>query len=40
MANVSQIVAIDRSQLLERTGRVSKTQLEEVLSGLDVVLGR
>lgn len=40
VANVSQIVAIDRGQLLERAGRVSKIQLEEVLSGLDVVLGR
>ena len=40
VANVSQIVAIDRSQLLDRAGRVSKTVLEDVLSGLDVVLGR
>jgi mRNA interferase MazF len=40
VANVSQIVTIDRSQLLERAGRVSKSQLEEVLAGLDVVLGR
>jgi mRNA interferase MazF len=40
VANVSQIVTIDRSQLLERAGRVSKAQLEEVLAGLDVVLGR
>jgi mRNA interferase MazF len=40
VANVSQIITIDRSQLLERAGRVSKSQLEEVLAGLDVVLGR
>jgi len=40
VANVSQIVTIDRSQLLERAGRVSNAQLEEVLAGLDVVLGR
>ena len=39
-ANVSQIVTIDRSQLLERAGRVSKAQLEDVLAGLDVVPGR
>ena len=40
VANVSQIVTIDRSQLIERAGRVSKAQLEDVLAGLDVVLGR
>ncbi len=40
VANVSQIVTIDRSQLFERAGRVSKAQLEDVLAGLDVVLGR
>jgi mRNA interferase MazF len=40
VANVSQIVTIDRSQLIEQAGRVSKAQLEDVLAGLDVVLGR
>ena len=40
VANVSQIVTVDRSQLLEPAGRVSKAQLEDVLAGLDVVLGR
>jgi mRNA interferase MazF len=40
VANVSQIVTIDRSQLIELAGRISKKQLEEVLTGLDVVLGR
>ena len=40
VANVSQIVTIDRSQILDLAGRVSKTQLEDVLAGLDVVLGR
>ena len=40
VANVSQIVTIDRSQLLALAGRISKKQLEEVLGGLDVVLGR
>ena len=40
VANVSQIVTIDRSQILDLAGRVSKTQLEDVLAGLDVVWGR
>jgi mRNA interferase MazF len=40
VANVSQIVTIDRAQLLERAGRISQAQLEDVLAGLDVVLGR
>jgi len=40
VANVSQIVALDRSVLADRSGRVSKKQLELLLSGIDVVLGR
>ncbi|RPH71841.1 MAG: type II toxin-antitoxin system PemK/MazF family toxin [Myxococcaceae bacterium] len=40
VANVSQIVTIDRSLLTERVGRVSAKQLELVLAGIDIVLGR
>ena len=40
VANASQIVALDRSVLDERTGKLPRTKLELVLSGLDVVLGR
>lgn len=40
VANVSQIVTLDRDVLTERVGRVSKRQLELVLAGLDLVLGR
>jgi mRNA interferase MazF len=40
VANVSQIVAVDRSILVERIGRVSRTQLRLILEGIDVVLGR
>ncbi len=40
VANVSQIVTLDRSLLTERVGRISKRQLELVFAGLDVVLGR
>lgn len=40
VANVSQIVAIDKAVLVERAGRVSKQQLQLVFAGFDVVLGR
>jgi mRNA interferase MazF len=40
VANVSQIVALDRSILRERVGRLSRDQLELLFSGIDVVLGR
>ena len=40
VANVSQIVAIDRTFLTERVGRLSKRQLALVLAGIDLVLGR
>jgi mRNA interferase MazF len=39
VANVSQVVTLDRGVLTERVGRISKKQLELVLAGLDVVLG-
>ena len=40
VANVSQIVALDRAVLTERAGKLSLAKLELVLSGIDVVLGR
>ena len=40
VANVSQIVSLDKALLTERAGRLSRTQLGLVLSGIDVVLGR
>jgi mRNA interferase MazF len=40
VANVSQIVAVDRTVLTERTGRVSRNQLNAIFAGLDIVLGR
>lgn len=40
VANVSQIVALDRSILTERVGKLSRPKLELILSGIDVVLGR
>ena len=40
VANTSQIVAIDRALLTERAGRVSRSQLDAILDGIEVVLGR
>ena len=40
VANVSQIVALDKSVLTERAGRLSAAKTELVLSGIDVILGR
>lgn len=40
VANVSLLVALDRSQLRERIGKVSRRQLDLILSGIDIVLGR
>ena len=40
VANVSQVVALDRTLLSERVGKLSKSKMELLLSGIDVVLGR
>ncbi len=40
VANVSQIVAIDRGLLTERVGRISAAQLDRIMAGIDLVLGR
>ena len=40
VANVSQLVTLDKTHLTERTGKLSRSKLELVLSGIDVVLGR
>ena len=40
VANVSQLVALDRSILVERVGSLSSAKLELVLAGIDLVLGR
>lgn len=40
VANVSQIVALDRTALTERVGHISSAKLELVLRGIDLVLGR
>lgn len=40
IANVSQIVTIDKATLTERVGRLSRPKVDLVLAGIDVVLGR
>ena len=40
VANVSQIVAVDRGVLSERVGRLDEQSLALVLAGIDLVLGR
>lgn len=40
VANVSQIITLDRSALTDRVGRLPEAKLDLVLYGIDVVLGR
>jgi mRNA interferase MazF len=40
VANVSQLVTLDKTELAECTGKLPRRALELVLSGIDVVLGR
>jgi len=40
VANVSQIISVDRDLLSERVGKLPRAKLELLFSGIDVVLGR
>ena len=40
VANASQIITLDRELLTEEVGKLSKRQLELILTGIDIVLGR
>ncbi|MEO6165168.1 MAG: type II toxin-antitoxin system PemK/MazF family toxin [Candidatus Binatia bacterium] len=40
VANTSQLVTLDREQLTEEVGKLSKRQLELILAGIDTILGR
>ena len=40
VANASQIVALDRATLTTRVGKLGPRRLVQILSGIDVVLGR
>ena len=40
VANVPQVIALDKSLLTERAGKLSRAKTDLVLTGIDVVLGR
>lgn len=40
VANVSLLLAVNRHQLEERVGLITERELEQVLIGVDMVLGR
>ncbi len=40
VANVSQVITLDRNFLIERAGRLPVDLLEEILDGIELVLGR
>jgi mRNA interferase MazF len=40
VANVSQMIALDRSFLTERSGRLAPKVLAQTLHGIDIMLGR
>ena len=40
VANVSQIVTLDKDLLTERVGKLPRAKLELLFSGIDVVLGK
>lgn len=40
VANVSQLVALDRTLLEERVGRIPRARISLLLAGIDTVLGR
>jgi mRNA interferase MazF len=40
VANVSQVLALERELLTERAGKLPRAKLDLILSGTDIVLGR
>lgn len=40
VANVSQLVTLDRDLLEDRVGRIPRAKINLLLSGIDIVLGR
>ena len=40
IANVSQVSALDRTLLEQPMGRISRTKIDLLLAGIDIVLGR
>jgi mRNA interferase MazF len=40
VANVSQLVTLDRSALEEHVAKLSRRRVETILAGIDAILGR
>jgi mRNA interferase MazF len=40
VANVSQIITVDKRTLMERVGKLSQSKIELIFSGIDIILGR
>lgn len=40
VANVSQVISLDRDLLCERVGNLPRAKLQLVLAGIDIILGR
>jgi mRNA interferase MazF len=40
VANVSQVITIDRKSLTERVGKLPESKVQLILAGIDIVLGR
>jgi mRNA interferase MazF len=40
VANVTQIVTLDRASLIEQAGTLPHSSLAQILAGIDIVLGR
>jgi len=40
VAKVSQLVTIDKRQLIDRAGKLPRKQMESIFSGIDLIMGR
>ena len=40
VAKVSQLTALDKDALTERVGKLTSKHMEQLLAGIDIVLGR
>ncbi len=40
VANVPQVVTVDKRQLTERVGKIPRRQIEAIFSGIELVMGR
>ena len=40
VANVSQVITIDRQSLTDRIGKLPESKMQLILAGIDIILGR